>query len=610
MLLQFTLAVNILALAAALWLGLYVVTRSPRSQVAWLTGLTLWSVGGVFLNILLALNPPPVPANPPTWVHTLLPFWPETVFERGWGGWLQGWLVTPAIALWHHVTVRMRPGPMNRWRWSRVLAGYALAAAAVIVQVYTPFMFAAGSGDPLYLTTLVPGPLLPVFQLLLLVFIVFSLVNLIQSARAAPTSLPRKQLILLAAATLIAGLTAPISMAAIRLGLVLPRVILSLLLGCAVVLLGIGVARYSALVEGRVIRRDLAYNAVAVGLVTALYLAVTWLSIRLYQAPAAAFTFVLILAVVTHSLVDVARRALDTLFYRHDQSLRANLRRVAHLAGELKSLDDHLAGAFQPMCASVGTVNGLLWVFEGEGVRLAALYRWFADEHPSLTQADLLADDRLLLPPGRFPRPLGDSTVLIPLYAEDRQVGAILLGRPVNGNRYVLADLDLLLDPSDRLADVIRASQRETEQLAELARLSEARPAAPGPGRVAVADVEDALRNITSLPYLGDHPLARLRAVTARLPARGATHLDRGKALYHVLAETVEKLCPEGSRPRDPIPREWYPYLILHEAYLEDRLNRDIMAQLYISEGTFNRTRRSALRALTRLLEEREAALE
>jgi hypothetical protein len=188
---------------------------------------------------------------------------------------------------------------------------------------------------------------------LLLTFIVMSLVNLSRSARAAPNAMPRKQLITLIAATLMAGLTAPVSMAATRLGIPLPRVTLSLLLGCAVVLLGVGVARYSALVEGRVIGRDLAYNAVAVGLVTGLYLAATWLSVRLYRAPAAAFTFVLILAVVTHSLVDVARRALDTVFYRHDQALRANLRRVARVAGEGTTLDDYLAKAIRPLGAAV-----------------------------------------------------------------------------------------------------------------------------------------------------------------------------------------------------------------------------------------------------------------
>jgi GAF domain-containing protein len=588
---------------------LYIVTRSPRSQVAWLTGLTLWSVAGVFLNILLALNPPPVPADPPTWVHTLLPFWPETVFERGWGGWLQGWLVTPAVALWHHVTMLMRPGRMNRWRWARVLAGYAVALVAVVVQLYTPFMFAAAGGDPLYLTTLTPGPLLPLFQLLLLTFIVMSLVNLSRSARAAPSAMPRKQLITLIAATLMAGLTAPVSMAATRLGIPLPRVTLSLLLGCAVVLLGVGVARYSALVEGRVIGRDLVYNAVAVGLVTGLYLAATWLSVRLYRAPAAAFTFVLILAVVTHSLVDVARRALDTVFYRHDQALRANLRRVARVAGEGTALDDYLAKAIRPLGAAVGTTYALLWVFEAEAARLAAEYGWRAEARPALAQADLRADDRMLLPGGRFAPPLAESAALIPLYAEERQVGTLLLGRPVNGVSYTLPDVDRVLEASDQLADAIRTAEREREHLAELARLSTS-PAVPGPpvGEIPVRDVEDALRNMTSLTYLGNHALAHLSAVTARLPAHGATHLDRGRALYQVLAETIDKLGPEGKRPRDPIPREWYPYIILHDAYVEDQPNRDIMARLYISEGTFNRTRRVALRAMTRLLEEREAA--
>jgi hypothetical protein len=40
---------------------------------------------------------------------------------------------------------------------------------------------------------------------------------------------------------------------------------------------------------------------------------------------------------------------------------------------------------------------------------------------------------------------------------------------------------------------------------------------------------------------------------------------------------------------------------------MEDRLNREIMSQLYISEGTFNRTRRAAIRSVARLLGEMEA---
>jgi hypothetical protein len=37
-----------------------------------------------------------------------------------------------------------------------------------------------------------------------------------------------------------------------------------------------------------------------------------------------------------------------------------------------------------------------------------------------------------------------------------------------------------------------------------------------------------------------------------------------------------------------------------------DELNRDIMSRLYISEGTFNRTRRRAVRGVARALQEVE----
>jgi uncharacterized membrane protein len=53
-----TFGVNFLGLVLALWLGL-IWSRSPRYLIAWLTALTLWSMSGLFLNILLAINPRP-----------------------------------------------------------------------------------------------------------------------------------------------------------------------------------------------------------------------------------------------------------------------------------------------------------------------------------------------------------------------------------------------------------------------------------------------------------------------------------------------------------------------------------------------------------------------
>jgi len=120
--------------------------------------------------------------------------------------------------------------------------------------------------------------------------------------------------------------------------------------------------------------------------------------------------------------------------------------------------------------------------------------------------------------------------------------------------------------------------------------------------------VEDALRHLYDYPYLGEHRLAQLRIVESHLDVRdGAfvTHLDRGKALQDVLTTALEKLKPPGPQPSLPT-REWHQYIILHDSYVLGELNRDIMAKLYIGEGTFNRARRRAIRGVARALKEME----
>jgi hypothetical protein len=432
--------------------------------------------------------------------------------------------------------------------------------------------------------------------------------NLINSARSAPTTLLSQQFILLAAATLIGGLTGPLSIAASMFKWPVPVLSLALPLGLAVSLIGYGVARYSALTDGRTIRRDLFYNGIAVSLITGLYLLVTWISVEVYDIPAAAFVLVVILAIITHTLVDVARSGLDALFYQRDtRRLRDTLRRLTAQAGEQPSQEERLSLALASLSASVQAIFGLIVLFEAGNLRLAAAYRWPHAELP-LSPADLLADDVLSLKPEHFPPPLTEAALLIPLYVGASQSGALILGRPANGTGYSKADVDLLLYPSDHLADIIQNGQREAAYLAQLAGLvGESQPEAETrPVQLSVKSVENALRNLADYAYLGQHPLAQTNLVTSRLPAATVTHLDRGKLVYTILAEAVEKLRPPDETPADPPSAEWYPYLILHDAYREDIPNRDIMAHLYISEGTFNRTRRAALRAVTRTLEEME----
>jgi hypothetical protein len=120
--------------------------------------------------------------------------------------------------------------------------------------------------------------------------------------------------------------------------------------------------------------------------------------------------------------------------------------------------------------------------------------------------------------------------------------------------------------------------------------------------------VEEALRNLYDYAYLSDCSLAKLRRVQTASANSGNTHLDRGKLVYQVILNALEKLRPPGELPREPIPRQWYPCLILRNAYLENKPNNEIMSRLYISEGTFNRTRRAAIRSLARVLSEMEKA--
>jgi hypothetical protein len=187
----------------------------------------------------------------------------------------------------------------------------------------------------------------------------------------------------------------------------------------------------------------------------------------------------------------------------------------------------------------------------------------------------------------------------------------LILGPPENALAYAKSDVAKLVEAGDRIADLIRDAHRESEHLAQLTQVVQISPRKLNlDGEIAVRSVEEALRNLYDYAYLSDCTLAKLKRIQSSGLSSGNTHLDRGKLVYQTILEALEKLRPPGEMPRDPIPRQWYPYLILHNAYLENKPNNEIMMRLYISEGTFNRTRRAAIRSLARVLSEMELATE
>ena len=605
---QITFTVNFIALIASLWLGMYLVTRNPRVPTAWLTALTLWSLGGLFINVLLALNPPPDPSFRPSALRFLFPFWPSGMFEEGATSWLQGWSVAPSIAFWHHATLLMRPGKMNPWRWSRVIFAYLIAIAAIAVQASTPVLFSIEGSDPLYLNSLRAGQLYSVFGIALIGLTTMSIINLARSVYVAPTEIVRRQLLTLLGATGFTGLIGPVSLVSSGLDLFpMPMVVMSGVLAVFVGIVGYGVARYSALVEKRTIDRDFFYNLIGIIVMVSIYTFVAWFLVFAYRAPNVIVIFFPLLGVLTHTGLNAASIFMDWFFYRGEtRRLRLSLHSLRRLAGErenMRILLDQILGA---LCVPIKATYALILTCEDDTAHQIADFRW-KGPRLELPSSLLTADDFLHLPTNHFPAPLEDAALLIPLYIESEQIGALVLGRPTNGLRYAHADLERLLYPSDQIAEALFLSRQNTKHLERVALLADEAPAVPTRDfSIPVNVVENALRNLFDYAYLADTPIAEMELVRMRMATGKKTHLERGKIVQAILLEALEQMRPGSDVPRDPPPREWYPYVILHDAYVNGKQNRDVMSRLYISEGTFNRTRRAAISSLARALVEME----
>jgi hypothetical protein len=434
------------------------------------------------------------------------------------------------------------------------------------------------------------------------------LLNLVGAARAAPNGIVRRQFSLLIASTLLAGLAGLAVLVRDWRGLTTPTTVATSLFLLAVGLLGYGVAQYSAIIEGRTIRRHFAFSLVAVGLTTLLYFTASYLSSITFGVGMAAYAFVILLAVVTHSLAGNARAVLDYFFVDSEtRHVLHALRRTSLGLAQPDRLDDRLHLVLEPLCAQVRASFGLVVLISEADVRVVAAYHWNSPGGSGLRPDALWLDDIRSVEPGALPPPLESAALIAPLYVDAECVGAVVLGHPVNGRRFAPEEVEVVGYATDRMVELIRVQRLRHEALQRIVAVPDViRPmAGMADADPSVEVVEGALRRMNDFIYLGTSPLSTLGAVAARVPA-GATHVDRGKAVHHVLAESIDRLRPEGQRPNLATPREWHHFMILHEAYIMERPNREVMAELYISEGTFNRRRREAIGAVARLLAEQE----
>ncbi len=134
---------NFVCLALSLWLGFYIVTRSPRSRVSWLASATLWSLAGSFLNTLTYINVSP---------------------EQGTLPWWWGWSAAFAAPFWFHLSVSFLPSRLASKQRPLVILVYFLTLNFVAMEAYTPWVFAGATMKPaIYNSAQSPGPLFPLF---------------------------------------------------------------------------------------------------------------------------------------------------------------------------------------------------------------------------------------------------------------------------------------------------------------------------------------------------------------------------------------------------------------------------------------------------------------
>ena len=467
-------------------LAAYVLTRSPRSAVSWTAVAAQLATGCYLLGQGMQANA----QNLEQWLP--------------WARNLQ-WGAAVAPTCWYWLTVQLlreQEGARSRRYVDRV----ALPLAALFAAASVVFALAIYVDDLMYRWSLSrpsaaidslasrptfhvePGLIYPGFVALLAATTILGAVNVYLGWLASEGSerRPRFAWLLLSAVLFIVaanslGISELIGLAE------WPAWVGHLLLAVAMVVMAWNVSAYSVLLQGSVIKRDFLYFVTGTLVVMALYGPLFWLARMPYSFELVGLVVgLLILAVLTHALIDVGRGLLDRLFFVDDvQQLRANL--------------------------------------------------------ASVMQDAALAKD------------------LGPVLSEAR------------------SEIDEI-----SLEHVIRLCEQSLRRLNNPAALAQSALAAQLP-----------------------HTLASQRARDTAAPSTTPSPLEQARALREILVDAIDRLKPSDGDigPESPAALQYH---ILREEYLLGHLNKQIMTRHALSEGTFHRNRRQAIRTLAQELTSQE----
>jgi hypothetical protein len=384
----------------------------------------------------------------------------------------------------------------------------------------------------------------------------------------------------------------------------LPRIVPNLLVLAALSLLIYSVLRDQTLVVRRFSPYDLPVTMLTIAAIVGLYILV---SSQMYLT-AENILLLALLALFTHSAYDFVREFLNRLFIREEHHILEELRSLGRDLSTDSSFNRFLQRGLAILCHNLRAQKGFIALRQVDGQ-----YEVCVSKH-SFPVGTLFHIWEITLDAGSVTQNTIRGQVIWVASAFEGNQPVAVVGIEERADRIPFDESDLfwLEDIAQEIGWMLHSHYKKEhsnsqEANVELVDNHLAAIASPFDGGLSttfaykldpemVKCIEEAFRHLHDYSELGKSQLVELFGVHAE------DHIERGKIIQQKLLQILEKFRPSGGLPAEPLPSEWYAYTILHDAYVEDKLSREIMAKLYISEGTYYRMRRQAIRGITRAL--------
>jgi hypothetical protein len=317
-------------------LGLYVLTRSPRIDTSRLAAACQFLIALYLLGQSVASNA----TNPDDYR-----FWSRNTWF--------GAALAPTVWYWLAHRLALREGDENR---VGTLVGVALAALGVIgliagttnslllsrdapSTIVTPFGFTQYGSHP--------GPLYWIYAVNVVGSVIASCVVMSRALfhQEAP-SLKRAQLVWMLRSGIVFAVGAAYLVGTVMLDRGMPEQPGYLVLAVGLTLVGYGIARYNALIEGQVIAADfIDFVVSSLGLVV-IYSAVVLVMTGFSLTSLSLLLVVVLVALASHASANLAQGVLDRVFHRQEvRLLRAGLRALEGEVARAPARVDVLAEA-------------------------------------------------------------------------------------------------------------------------------------------------------------------------------------------------------------------------------------------------------------------------